>query len=125
MPSVPGEVDGGRAPRSPPVQSRIPAELPGRWTQLAVGLDHACGIGTNGSLSCWGDNTFGRLGVSTLASHNTPLQVGAEHDWRSVVTGFAHTCALKTDDSLWCWGSNDLGEVGDGTGWTRELHLVP
>ena len=37
----------------------------GVWTALDVGANHSCGIRDDGSLWCWGDNTYGQLGDGT------------------------------------------------------------
>ncbi len=86
-----------------------------QWVDLAPGGGFSCGVRSNGSLWCWGDNSFGQLGNGTTTPSDVPVQVGVDTDWSQVDTGTDHACALRTDHELWCWGSNGVGELGDGT----------
>ncbi|HVH42453.1 MAG TPA: RCC1 domain-containing protein, partial [Labilithrix sp.] len=62
------------------------------------GYDHTCGVKTDGTVACWGSNTYGKA---------TP----PAGTFRSVSAGFDHTCGVKTDGSVACWGDNGLGEA--------------
>jgi alpha-tubulin suppressor-like RCC1 family protein len=39
-------------------QLNVPA---GTYARVAVGSSHVCAVRTDGSLACWGDNTYGQL----------------------------------------------------------------
>jgi len=52
--------DGSRSDQSVPVRVRAPEGV--RFTQLALGGSHTCGLSTDGRLFCWGDNSLGQLG---------------------------------------------------------------
>jgi len=71
-------------------------------------------VKVDGSLWCWGDNTFGQLGLGDNAWRTTPQMVAGITDVVSVSLGDYHTCALKRDGSLWCWGRNNYGQLGLG-----------
>ena len=92
------------------------ATLSSDWEQVAVGSKHSCGLKTDGSLWCWGDNSYGQLGTGDTDNRNQPIQesTGAS-DWAQVTVGGAHKCAIKEDGSLWCWGHNRDRQIGDGT----------
>jgi Regulator of chromosome condensation (RCC1) repeat len=45
------------------------------WTQIAAGAFHTCGIRTGGTLWCWGDNYYGKLGMGSHAAQDRPRQV--------------------------------------------------
>lgn len=81
------------------------------WASVTAGYAHTCAIRTNGTLWCWGDSTYGQLGLGILSYRTTPTQVGTA-TWISVAAGYAHTCAVRTDRSLWCWGENGYGQLG-------------
>ena len=86
-------------------------------TQVAGGTNHACAL-KDGSVYCWGDNTYGQLGNGTNTPSLTPVLVSDGDMINSSVTAIAlgedHTCALKST-SVYCWGKNSSGQVGDGT----------
>jgi alpha-tubulin suppressor-like RCC1 family protein len=65
---------------------------------VALGTDHGCAVRTDGTLVCWGDNTFGQSSPPT----GTFTQVSA---------GTFHTCGVKTDGTFVCWGDNFSGQV--------------
>lgn len=81
------------------VVSRPVFALAGPATALDVGRDHACAIGADGIVACWGGNLFGQSLV--------PPALGAV---TAVTTGGTHTCALKVDGSGTCWGDNSNGQ---------------
>lgn len=86
------------------------------WTFVTAGFSHNCGIQTNGTLWCWGNNSYGQMGDGTTLTKWDPVQIGTDTDWISVDGGdSAHTCGIKTNGTLWCWGNNSCGQVGDGT----------
>ena len=79
---------------------------------MSGGRQSTCGIQSDGSLWCWGDNYSGELGTGDTISHSTPTRVGSEDDWASVSVGLWYACGIKTDQSLWCWGRNFDGDLG-------------
>ena len=46
-----------------------------RWTRIAAGGDHTCGIRAGGTLWCWGDNSDGQLGLGNRTAQDRPRQV--------------------------------------------------
>jgi hypothetical protein len=82
---------------------------------VAVQGWNVCGIRTDGSLWCWGRNTFGQLGNGTSADRSRPTQVGGSHTWKQVALSWTHACGVQGAGVVKCWGRNDLGQVGDPT----------
>ena len=84
--------------------------------EVAAGDSGACARKADGSLWCWGNNTFGDCGDGTQTSPRTsPVEVvnfttGA----LQVAKGHGHGCAIKTGASLWCWGLDNEGQLGNG-----------
>jgi alpha-tubulin suppressor-like RCC1 family protein len=68
---------------------------------------------SQGHASCWGDNTFGGLGLGSVSLHRTPVEIHAPggHAWTHVWSGRVHTCATTDDGALWCWGDDGKGEI--------------
>ena len=98
-------------------------ELAG-FVQFDMGAQHACGVATDTTLWCWGNNGNGALGInaSTGIAYETPQQVSAGSEtegWAQVSAGNSVTCAIRDDSSLWCWGENSWGAVGDGSSTNR------
>jgi alpha-tubulin suppressor-like RCC1 family protein len=103
--------------------------------EFAVGAHHVCAIinntSQNGLVSCWGDNSFGQLGLGTqspallsapklsggialgidLGTDGTGQQLQALH----IAAGFAHTCVILNNGSVKCWGANSNGQLGVGS----------
>ena len=108
-----GQLGDGTVVYSKKLPSRV-----GTWTDwqsVETHWNHTCGVRTNGTLWCWGDNEFGELGNGAITySKNIPTRVGTGTDWAKAATGGVHTCALKANGSLWCWGNNTTGQLGNG-----------
>jgi DNA-binding beta-propeller fold protein YncE len=88
------------------------------WTAISIQNDGsdpggACGI-DNGKLYCWGQNTYGELGLGNTTSFKTPQQVGSATNWTAVSFGGTDACGIA-GGQLYCWGYNNQGEVGVGT----------
>lgn len=101
--------------------------------QFAYGGTHTCGITTASKrLYCWGDNTYGQLGIGTQGnSYRTPMPVanpiGAQ-PVAEVTANYRSTCArLVQDNKLYCWGDNAYGQLGDSSipNSTRQTTPVP
>lgn len=84
---------------------------------ISSGKESSCALLSDGSVKCWGKNTFAQLGIgSTSFSSATPQHVpslGA--GVASISVGGAGACALMQDSSVKCWGSNSVGQVGVGS----------
>lgn len=100
---------------------------------LVAGADHACLLGTNRQVACWGSDAHGKLGRGPLV----PLQpinpkkppkpakppggVVRGVKATTVAVGFAHACAIMTDTTIACWGDDEKGQIGDGGNATRNV----
>lgn len=87
---------------------------------VAPGIFHTCALMTNGSVMCWGDGTYGQLGVGWgTTSSTTPVYTSSlgssARSAVAITSGGAHTCALLDDDSVVCWGWNGYGTLGTGS----------
>lgn len=82
---VPGAHAGEHAPQD-------------RTVAISAGGNHTCAQRGDGSIRCWGDNTYGQ----SLAPEGEFLKVDA---------GGSHTCAIDLDGALDCWGNNSGGRA--------------
>jgi fibronectin type 3 domain-containing protein len=84
------------------------------FMDISVGYYHNCAIRSDGSVWCWGDNTYLALGRSSPANSAVALPVSTftTNDALSLTTGNSFTCVLRKNGQVWCWGSNQQGELG-------------
>ena len=76
--------------------------------------DHTCAITSEGTLKCWGENSFGQLGIGNSIAQSEPTLVDSSTTYKAVaVGGYPHTCAITTSGVLKCWGNNDNGQLGN------------
>ncbi|MEC7273374.1 MAG: hypothetical protein VXV85_06985, partial [Candidatus Thermoplasmatota archaeon] len=91
--------------------------------KLTNGNIHACAVLGNGSLMCWGDDSYGQTGANgnTGSSHNLPawVDLGAGRSAVAVGAGGRHTCVILDNGSLMCMGADNDGQVGDGASWPQ------
>ena len=100
-----------------------PAQAVGSWKQVSAGSSTTCGIKTDGTLWCWGDNAHGQLGVNDTVNRSGPTQVTTYTGWSAVSVGDRHVCASITMQRLYCWGDNTSGQLGHAT--TAPRSTVP
>ena len=115
-----GQLGNASLPVDDKAQTATPQSIAGTWASVSAGTTHTCGIMTDGSLWCWGDNSSGQLGIASKVSQGTPAAVTVPGvTWARVTAGMVHTCAVGTDGSLWCWGKDADGELGNGSSEDR------
>ncbi|HEU4720247.1 MAG TPA: hypothetical protein VFS59_02705 [Gemmatimonadaceae bacterium] len=94
------------------------------FTQLAALGDFTCGLATNGSIYCWGENTSGQTGQTPDTTRRTPIPTAIPGSGYSAVTaGWSHACALSGGVAS-CWGDNFYGQLGNGT-WNSSANPAP
>jgi alpha-tubulin suppressor-like RCC1 family protein len=94
------------------------------FTAVRSGSLHACGILTDGSVRCWGSNSYGELGDGTTTERLIPVAVSGGFSFTAVSPGWAATCGITTTRAGYCWGGNITGLFGDGSG-NNSLTPVP
>ena len=93
--------------------SPTPQLAPGTtFTAGSTGYAEGCGVRSDGTLWCWGNNSNGVVGDGSVTARWSPVQAGSATTWRSVSIGSTAVCATRTDDSLWCWGNAAYGQTG-------------
>lgn len=80
---------------------------------VAVAEYHACALGTDGAVWCWGHNSSGQLGrpAESVEHDDTPRRVDAAPPAVTVVVGGGEPCGgcgsvciTDTRGAVWCWG---------------------
>ena len=92
-----------RATAATPAESPTTAEI-SRFTQVAVGERHACGLLSSGQVRCWGENNHGQLHVPSGVL------------FRQVSAGSHFSCGIRLDGSVECWGENDHEQLQEPEG---------
>ena len=78
----------------------------------------ACSVMSDGTVTCWGDNSKGQLGNALLAPGSQallPIPVTGITDAVGVSIGVDHACATLGSGAVRCWGNNRNGQLGNGT----------
>jgi alpha-tubulin suppressor-like RCC1 family protein len=92
------------APAGPPLTGAL---------SLTVGNSHACVRKADDAVWCWGRNTRGALGDTTLTNRTSPVRVA---DATAVTAGQRHTCSVRADRTAWCSGDPWRNRLGIGIG---------
>ena len=99
-------------------ESMVPVRVNGISDAVAIsaGGIHSCALHENGTISCWGGNSWGQLGNGTGGEIGdgslVPVQVSFINDATAITTGFIHTCAARENGTVACWGSNSHAQLG-------------
>jgi alpha-tubulin suppressor-like RCC1 family protein len=95
---------GAAAPPTGEAGASIATAPPGTIAgSVSAGDTHGCGVRTDGTLACWGDNSSGQ--ASPPAGSFSAVSAGA-----------FHSCGLRTDGTLACWGDNGAGQASPPAG---------
>jgi alpha-tubulin suppressor-like RCC1 family protein len=73
----------------------------------------ACAHLGDGTVACWGDNSFGKLGNPGIIDQaDTPVAVTGLAGVSDLAAGCYFFCAV-TSSIVKCWGSNAVGQLGN------------
>jgi alpha-tubulin suppressor-like RCC1 family protein len=75
----------------------------------------------SGAVKCWGNNSFGQLGIGNMGHTDGAVDVNLPEGASAIAAGGYFTCALTATGGVKCWGDNTFGQVGDGTEEARSL----
>ena len=91
-----GQARRRRRPPTGPAPCRS-APPPGRPSR--AGYAHTCGVQSDDTLWCWGDNGRGQRRRRHHHLFGTgPVQIGTA-TWKTVSAGLLHTCGIQSDDT--------------------------
>ena len=83
---------------------------------ISCGDAFVCVILDDGSMKCWGDNTYGQFGTGSKVNAHSPattaVTFGNGRTAVQVACGDRHACVLLDDGNVRCWGSNENGQLG-------------
>jgi alpha-tubulin suppressor-like RCC1 family protein len=101
-----------------PVAVTTAGGLPDTYKAVGAGEYFTCGLGTDDSAYCWGNNDEGQLGdgSTTTSSNPVPVLAGASPgQFKALAVSAFTACALGIDDRAYCWGYGAFGNRGDDT----------
>ena len=76
-----------------------PMQPAGSFVSVSAEVNHTCGVKSDGSAACWGNNDYGGQATPPTGS------------FVSVSAGDSHTCGVKGDGSVACWGRYEYGQA--------------
>jgi cysteine-rich repeat protein len=92
--------------------------------QIFAGGYGTCALLDDDSLKCWGENSYGQLGLGDTENRGDQpkemgealpsVDLGAGRTARSVAVGWNSICALLDNGAVKCWGDNKNGQLGLG-----------
>lgn len=108
--------------------SSIPVKVAGvagtalKFTKIAAGNLHTCGIeAITKKAYCWGANWNGQLGNNSDKDSLMPVQVlGVNGDsamsFSQITVGYNHSCGIEAvSKKAFCWGYNKYGQLGNNS----------
>ena len=107
-----GDGGSGFTPRSvpgPPLPTITGA------VEIATGFFHGCAALVDGTIRCWGDNTYGQHGDGSTGQVGIVSVVGINGTFlgRGVAAGNQFTCGRRGTGAAACWGAGAQGQLGD------------
>jgi alpha-tubulin suppressor-like RCC1 family protein len=118
-----GQVGNGQ--RGNPVATPVAVPLMSAAKEIAVGGGHTCAIlMANGSVTCWGFNSNGQLGVgmdgAMLPFSTAPVVVHGQNNMgtlsnvKHISANANFTCAITNGGTVLCWGQGNHNQLGNG-----------
>ena len=86
----------------------------GSWIFVSVGQKSVYAIKSDTSIWAWGQNSYGKLGDSSVFDRSSPVQIDMAPNtgWIQVSGGSTFAAARKSNGSVYAWGQNILGQLG-------------
>lgn len=112
-----GSWDGGYQDPTP-VTALLPAGR--KATEIVAGTYSTCALLDDGTVACWGFNTYGQTGIvpdGGLGIAATPVIVAGVEGAQQIAMGAGseHVCARLSTGGVRCWGANTSGQLGAST----------
>ena len=107
-----GDGGSGFTPRSVPGPP-LPA-ITGA-VEIATGFFHGCAALVDGTIRCWGDNTYGQHGDGSTGQVGIVSVVGISGTFlgRGVAADNQFTCGRRGTGATACWGAGAQGQLGN------------
>jgi len=83
------------------------------FAAVSAGGSSTCALTPDGIGYCWGDDSYGQLGISGGTAY-TPVPLAGDLRFKAIAVAIDHGCALSLDGDAFCWGENGNGQLGTG-----------
>jgi hypothetical protein len=77
--------------------------------------DHACGIKTDDTVTCWGTENNGWNRIASVP-------VGVK--FKRIATGYYSACGIRADDTPVCWGLNSYTSIPAGVTTAKDVAMA-
>jgi alpha-tubulin suppressor-like RCC1 family protein len=96
--------------------SSTPVQIasPNYFVRVEAGAASACGIDFRNQAVCWGDGSWGNLGIGNRTDATIPYKVAGGLAFQQLSAGMTHSCGITVSSELYCWGGNTYGQLGTG-----------
>ena len=108
-----GSAQSSPLPKMVPMHHKLTA-----IAKVCAGSYHACALGKDGELRCWGKGHEGQVGDGKSGTSHIvkePTGFTGVPKFAMCDAGPLHTCAVSVGGQLWCWGRNSSSQIGDKT----------
>lgn len=111
-----GNIEAGDNSSFHATASTKPTKVTGIDNAISVsaGWEHTCAVHSDSTISCWGNNNAGQLGIGESDKPEMsvqPVKVNGIADAVSVSAASYRTCAVHSDGTISCWGEQAGGEL--------------
>jgi alpha-tubulin suppressor-like RCC1 family protein len=115
-----GQLGDGAGPK-PGALSLEPVAVTGLSgvRQLSLGEYHACALGDDGRVRCWGNGADGQISNADARAFGTPQPVDDLSGVAEIACGASHVCARRRNGGVKCWGRNTEGQLGADVSGSR------
>jgi alpha-tubulin suppressor-like RCC1 family protein len=113
-----GQLGVGSTEKNLLTYTQVPPPSGKLWAAVAVSVDNAYAITSDGLLYSWGKNDSKQLGCGTQNSGGSNLPVlvsGGFTDWVSISAGQHFAVGVRANGQAYAWGLNDSGQLGIGS----------
>lgn len=86
-----------------PVEAELASRLRLVATSLSAGMQFTCALIDDGSVECWGSNTFNQLDPGEARNSRVPVQLHLNGDVKAIMSYWNGNCAV-IDDEIRCDG---------------------
>jgi alpha-tubulin suppressor-like RCC1 family protein len=87
---------------------------------VSLGAESSCALLSDGTVDCWGNDSYGQLGDGKTATSLSPTPVTGLTGATALSVGWYSACAV-TFGTVECWGGNVYGQIGDGSFMQTEV----